>query len=197
MRGLAHRRIVHLQVAADRADHHVAGIEPDANLHFEAMARPQLGREAADRLLHAQRRVAGAHGVILVGERRAEQRHDAVAHHQVHGALVVMHRLHHSIEHRLEDSARILGIALGNQLHRAFEVREQHRHLLALAFKRRARGENFFREMFWGVVLGRGKARLFPPEPCPACGGRKGWNRRKVGAAFGAEFCRGRICVPA
>jgi len=100
--------------------------------------------------------------VILVGERRAEQRHDAVAHHQVHGALVVMHRLHHAIEHRLKDRARLLGIALGDQFHRAFQVREQHRNLLALSFERGARGENFFRKMLWRVVLGGAKPRLLP-----------------------------------
>jgi len=38
--GLADRRVVHLQVAADGAHHHGAGIEPDANLHFETVARP-------------------------------------------------------------------------------------------------------------------------------------------------------------
>jgi hypothetical protein len=137
--------------------------------------------------MHAQRRVAGAHRVILVGERRAEQRHDAIAHHKIDGALIVMHCFHHAVEHRLEDRARLLGIALGDQLHGAFQVCEQHRYLLALAFERGARGENFFGEMFRGVIAGGGKARLR-------------WDRglrSELDAAFGAEFCRSGIDVAA
>ena len=91
---------------------------------------------APDRLLHAQRRVAGAHGVILVGERGTEQRHDAVAHHLVDRALVAVHRLHHALEHRVEDLARLLRIAVGQQFHGALEIGEEHRDLLALAFER-------------------------------------------------------------
>ena len=90
---------------------------------------------ALDPFLHAQRRVAGPHRVILVGERRAEQRHDAVAHHLIDGALVVMDGLHHVFEDGVEEFARLLGITVGQQFHRALEVGEQHRHLLALAFE--------------------------------------------------------------
>jgi hypothetical protein len=46
-------------------------------------------------------------------------------------------RLHHELEHRIENLARFLGIAVGEQLHRAFEVGEQDGHLLAFAFQRR------------------------------------------------------------
>src|SRR6266436_3017829 len=84
-------------------------------------SRPWLWRSSPDCLLHAQRRITGAHRVILMGNRRAEKGHDAVAHHEVHGPLVVMHRLHHAIEHRLEDGTRLLRIAFGDQLHRAFQ----------------------------------------------------------------------------
>ena len=112
-------------------------------------ARRMLLGVALDRLLHAQRRVAGAHRVVLVGERRAEQRHDAVAHHLVDGALVAVHRLHHAFEHRIEELARLLRVAVGEQLHRALEVGEQHRDLLALAFQR-----GFERRMFSARCLG-------------------------------------------
>jgi hypothetical protein len=66
-------------------------------------------RVALQRLLHPERGVARAHRVILVGERRAEQRHDPVAHHLVDGALVAVHGLHHALEHGIEDLARLLG----------------------------------------------------------------------------------------
>src|SRR5215475_8179946 len=38
VRGLPHGRVVHAQVAADRADHDVAGVEADADLHLEALS---------------------------------------------------------------------------------------------------------------------------------------------------------------
>src|SRR5262249_58513888 len=116
MCGLADSRVIHLQIAADGAHHYSARIEPDADLYLKAMAVAQLASKSADCLLHAQCRVTGTHRVILMGNRRAEKSHDAVAHHQVHGALVVMHRLHHALEHRLKDGTRLLRIAFGDQL---------------------------------------------------------------------------------
>jgi len=55
--------------------------------------------------------------MVLVGERGAEERHDPVPHHLVHGALVPMHRLHHVLEDGVEELARVLGVTLGQQLH--------------------------------------------------------------------------------
>jgi hypothetical protein len=54
-----------------------------------------------------------------MSERRAEERHDP--------------------SHRVEDPSGLLGIAIGEQLHRALHVGEQHRYLLALAFERALR----------------------------------------------------------
>ena len=89
--------------------------------------------------------------MVLVGERRAEQRHDPVAHHLVDGALVAVDGLHHALEHGIEELARLLGIAVGEQLHRALEVGEEHGDLLALAFERGLRGEDLLGEVLRGV----------------------------------------------
>ena len=62
--------------------------------------------------------------MVLVRQRGAEQRHDAVAHHLVDGTLVVVHGFHQPLEHGIQDSARLLRIAVGKQLERALEVRE-------------------------------------------------------------------------
>ena len=142
MRRLADGRVVHVEIAADGAHDDLAGIQPDADLQVHAVGIEDALGMALHPLLHAQRRVAGAHGVILVGEGRAEQRHDPVAHHLVDGALVVVDGLHHVLEDRVEELARLLGIAVGEQLHRALEVGEQHRHLLALAFECRLGGQD-------------------------------------------------------
>ena len=126
-------------------------------------ARRTSSAYCSTRLLHAQRGVAGAHGVVLVGERRAEQRHDAVAHHLVDRALVAVDGLHHPLEDRVEELARLLGIAVGEQLHRALEVGEEDGDLLALAFEGAAGGEDLLGEM--GGRVGEGcRARLAPLE---------------------------------
>jgi len=44
----------------------------------------------------------------FMSQRRAEWRHDAVAHHLVDGALIVIHAFHYAFEHRIEDLARVL-----------------------------------------------------------------------------------------
>ena len=56
--------------------------------------------------------------------------------------------------HRIEEFARLFGIAVGEQLHRAFHIGEQHRDLLALAFERALGGEDFLGEMLGGVGFG-------------------------------------------
>ena len=154
VRGLAHGGVVHAEIAADRAHHDLAGVEADADLHLHALRAAQLLRVAPHGVLHPERGVARAHGVILVGERRAEQRHDAVAHHLVDGALVAVDGLHHPLEDGIEDLARLLGIAVGEQLHRALEVGEEHRDLLALALQRGLRGEDLLGEVLGRVGLG-------------------------------------------
>jgi hypothetical protein len=50
-------------------------------------------------LLHAQGGLAGAHRVILMRQRRPKQGHDAITHHLVDSAFVLVHSLHHAVEH--------------------------------------------------------------------------------------------------
>ena len=100
------------------------------------MRASRLFRIFADILLHPERGITGADRVVLVGERRTEERHDPVAHHLVHGALVAVDRLHHPFEDRVEKLARLLRITVGEQLHRALQVGEEHGHLLALTLER-------------------------------------------------------------
>ncbi len=114
---LAHSRVVHAQVAADGAHHDLAGIEADANLDVDAARAAKLGGVVTYRFLHAEGGITGANGVVLVGEGRPEERHDAVAHHLVDRAFVAVDRFHHQLEHRLEDRVRLLRIPVGKHLH--------------------------------------------------------------------------------
>ena len=122
MGGLANGRVVHPEVRADGADHDLSGVQPDPYPDRDTESAERLFRVTLHQLLHAQGGVTGPHGMVLVGDGRAEQRHDPVAHHLVHGPLVTVDRLHHALEHRVEELARLLGIAVGQELHRALEI---------------------------------------------------------------------------
>ena len=113
MRGLPDRRVVHAEIAADGADDHLPRVQADADVGAHGLRPPERLGVAGHGLLHLERRVAGAHGVVLVGDRRAEQRHDPIAHDLVDGALVAVDRLHHPLEHGIEQLPRLLGIAVG------------------------------------------------------------------------------------
>jgi hypothetical protein len=125
------RSFLHVEVGADRPDHGVP----------------------LDRLLHPKRGIAGPHGVILMGDGRSKERHDPVAHHLVDRALVGMDGLDHALEDGVEKPPRLLGVPIGKQLHRAFQVGEEDRHLLPLALEGALGGEDLLGKMSGGVRL--------------------------------------------
>jgi hypothetical protein len=94
-----------VQVIADSAHHHLSRVEADAHLHRQAVRTAHLLGIAAHAVLHGQRRITGACGMVLVGDWRPEQRHDAVTKHLVHRALVAVYGLHHGVQGRVEDGA--------------------------------------------------------------------------------------------
>jgi hypothetical protein len=99
--------------------------------------------------------------VVLVGQGRAEQRHDPVAHDLVHGALVAVHRLHHQLEHWVQQLSSLLGAPIGQQFHRPLEVGEEDSDLLALALEGALGREDLLGEMLGGVGLRRREANRF------------------------------------
>jgi hypothetical protein len=159
MRGRAHGGVVHAEIAADRAHDDVARVEADANLHLHALRTAKLVRVAPYGVLHPEGGVAGPHRVILVGHRRAEERHDPVTHHLIHRALVAVDRFHHPLQHGIENLPGLLGIAVGEQLHRALEVGEQDRDLLPFPFECGLRSEDALGEVFRRVILRCGESR--------------------------------------
>jgi hypothetical protein len=101
----------------------------------------------ANGLLHGQRRIAGSHGVVFMRDRRPKQGHDPIAHDLVHGPLVTVHGRHHALEDRVEELARLLGVAVGQQLYRAFEIGKEDRHLLAFPFDGALGGQDLLCQM--------------------------------------------------
>src|SRR6185295_7407895 len=152
---------------------------PHANADPDTVLGPYALRISRHGLLHPQRRVARADRVVFVSEGRAEESHDAVAHHLIDGALVAVHGFHHPFEHGIEDLPRLLRIAVGEQLHRPLEIGKQHRHLLALAFERDPGGEDLLGEVLRRIRARRGELRE-----------RGGQERR---GALAAELVLGRI----
>ena len=205
MRRLADGGVVHPQIRADGPHEHVARVQPDADLDGEAVSAAHAVGVLLHRLLHPQRRVARAHGVVLVGQRRAEQRHDAVAHHLVDGALVPVHGLHHVLEDGIQERAGLLGIAVGEQLHRALEIGEEHRDLLALALQRAPGGEDLLGEVLRRVAVRRAPGPRRAAEPLPTAAAKliagvigepaRGADDRERRCALGAEAAASRLSV--
>jgi hypothetical protein len=90
---------------------------------------------ATDGFLHGQRRIAGPYGMIFMRDWRPKQGHNPIAHDLIHGAFVAVHGRHHALQHRAEELARLLGVAVSQEFHGALEVGKQDRDLLALAFQ--------------------------------------------------------------
>ena len=88
------------------ADHHLAGVDRDAQADRRRATAALLQASVAERLLHRDRGAHGAHGVVLGDARHAEGRHHAVA-EQLHDRAAVRldrtaHRLvvgvHHAVD---------------------------------------------------------------------------------------------------
>ncbi len=153
------RGVVHAQVAADLAHDDVAGVEAHANREVEPVLALHLARVAAELPLQEQRGVTGALRVVLVGDGRAEQRHDPVARVLVHRALVAVHPVGQDREEAVEDAMPRFEIDLRGELHRALHVREHHRDRLAFALDRRPAREHLLRQVARRVLDGRGAAQ--------------------------------------
>jgi hypothetical protein len=153
MRGLPNRRVVHAEVAANRPHDDITRVKPDPDANGSPLSPPHVFRVSLYRFLHPQRGVTGAHGMIFMGDGRAKQRHDSVAHHLVDRTLVPMDRVHHQLEHWIEDLPGLLGVAIGQQLHRALEVGEENGDLLALALERRLGCQDLLGEVLGGIAV--------------------------------------------
>ena len=68
-----------------------------------------------------------------------------------------MDGLHHELQDWVEDLSRVFRVAVGEQLHRAFQIGEEDGHLLALAFQGGLGGEDFLGQVLGGVSLRGGR----------------------------------------
>ena len=157
---LALGRVVHAQVVADLADDDRPGVDPDAHGEVEAALCAQRGRVLPHRLLDGQGRRHRPHRVVLVGDGRSEERHDAVAGELVDGPLEAVDRLQQVLEAAVHHPVQILGIETRGELGEAGAIDEDDRDLLALALDGAPRGEDPVGQVLGGVApRGRGRRR--------------------------------------
>ena len=150
-RGLPHRRVVHMQVITDCPHHHFARVETHPHAQLQAPRAAHLLGGGLHGRLHGQGRVAGAQGMIFVGNRGAKQGHNAITEHLVHRALEAVHGVHHEMDGRIEELLGSFGIEPPDEFGGVLEVSKQHGHLLALTLQGRASREDLVGEMGWRV----------------------------------------------
>ena len=136
-------------------------MQADAQLHLQPLRTAHRLGIAPEFGLHRQGGITGARGMILMSNRRAKEDHDPIPHHLVHGPLIAMYGRHHPFQHGIEQLSGFLGIAVGEEFHRIFEIGEEHGHLFAFTFEGTARGQNLFGQ----VLRGRDQRRT-----CYVCG---------------------------
>jgi hypothetical protein len=89
--------------------------------------------------------------MVLMGDRRPEQGHDAIAQELVHRALKAVHGVHHVVQGRIQELLRRFGVEVFDQLGGVFDIGKEHGDLLAFALEGRAGRQNLLLEVGWGV----------------------------------------------
>ena len=148
---VADRRIVHPEVAANAADDDEPAVETLAHLEGEGAVALQLALIVLEGTLDSER---GAHSplrMVLVRDRRAEERHDAVTGELVHRAFVPVHLGQHDLERARHQRVHVLGVESGRERGEPRDVHKQDGDLLTLAREGRFGGEDAVGEMLGGV----------------------------------------------
>ena len=150
---VADRRIVHPEVAADAADDDEPAIEALAHLEGEGAFTFQLALIVLEGTLDAE---CGTHRplpMVLVSDRSAEERHDAVTEELVHRAFVPVHLGQHDLERLRHQRVYVLGVEPGRECGEAGDVHEQNGDLLALALEGGLGREDLLGQVLGGVRL--------------------------------------------
>ena len=159
VRGVAGRGVVHLELVADGAGDHHTRVYADARAQRHAALRLEALGEPAELALDRERRQHRALGRVLVRDRRAEQRHQAVARELVHDAFEAVDLAEHELEVLADDLAVLLGVEPLGERRRADQIAEEHGRALALA-RDRARGADPLGEGLGNVARQARHARV-------------------------------------
>ena len=109
----------------------------DADPHAERRLGPlrALGVQAPKAFLHRQSAADGTLGVVGLGNRRAEVRHDAVAEVLVEGPTVGEDHVYHVLVVLLQQHHHVLAPQPLAERGEVAEIAEEHRHFAALAHR--------------------------------------------------------------
>src|SRR5207253_3759463 len=151
----------------------------DPHCHRWPALGPQRRPVVGDGALDAERRVDGAARAVLVRDRRAEERHDAVTRVLVDRALEAMYLGRDPLEAAVDDPVHLFGVELLGQARESRQISEEHRDLAALALQRRARLENLVRQMLRRVDGALGRRRFLEALAAVAA---EAEVRRRLGA---------------
>ena len=119
-------------IGSNRSHHHFAGVEADPNFDRRISRGAQSGRIFRHVLLHPQRRVKSALRMVLMRDRRAEQRKNPIASGLHDVTVVAMHRVDHQLQRRIDNRPRLFRIEPLHKIHRSLDIGKQRRHGLAL-----------------------------------------------------------------
>jgi hypothetical protein len=104
--------------------------------------------------------------MVLVSDRGAEKRHDAVAGVLVDRPLEAVNAVGEDLEEAVENPVPFFRVELLGEIHRALHVGEEDRHLLALAFEGTARGQDLLGEVTGSIASGLRRRRSRPGFRC-------------------------------
>ncbi len=194
IRRVAEGGVVHAEVAADGADHHQPGVDAHPHTKLDTVRLAHVLPERLQLLLHGQGGPQGAMRVVLVRQRRPEERHDTVAQELVDRALVLVDAVEDDLEGAIHDRVNVLGVQPLGHRGEARHVGEQHGDLLALPLDGAARREDLLGQMRGRVGVRRGKARCrrLGGGGRHGGGGARGRRGRHRLAALRAELGGGR-----
>jgi hypothetical protein len=147
MRRLPDSRVIHMQIVADRTNHHFTRIQTYPDLDLDTMCLADVVGVCPKGFLHSQGGIAGPDGMIFMANRRPKERHDTVPHDLIDRPLIPMHRRHHPFQHRIEQLPSLFRIAVGQEFHGASQISKEHSDVLALTFEGAAGGEDFLSEI--------------------------------------------------
>ena len=121
------------------ADDDRPGVDPDADGELDAVGVLDLLRIGLNGPLDRERCADGALRVVLVGDRRAEEREHLVADELRDGAVVAAHLLRHESHDLVDEELRALGAEPLADRGRADDVGDQRRDDTALSSCRNCR----------------------------------------------------------
>ena len=185
-------------------------VQADADAEVEAPLVRQLALERHELGLDREGASDCAVCVILVRDRRAEERQHPVAEELRHGAFEAVDGLEHDVEAPSHERVSVLGIEALRHPGEANDVGEDRGHLLALALELLPPREDLVRELPRRVTPRGGVERLDSGRRCEAAAAlraetvlrlvRVAATRARLGerlSAMGAELRSGGVVAPA